>query len=275
MATPDQRQGWDAVSAGWQKWWSTFERGAQKLSDRMVELAGIGPGSRILDVATGIGEPAVTAARRAGSAGRVVAIDLAPAMLAIARQRAQAAGLANIEFLEMDAEAPALPPSSFDAVLCRWALMFFGDLRSSLARLRALLKPGGRIVAAVWGDAARVPLISIRSRVVQEMLQEAPAPGAPGAFTLSDSKQLVTTLEAAGFAAVEHEIVSVVFDFASPEVYTRFQQDVSGPRMTSLLAQPAERQAEVWRAVTEAARQYAGPDGALHLANEVVCVVGK
>lgn len=157
-----------ARAAGWSKWWGTFERGAQKLSDRMVELADVRPGSRVLDVATGIGEPAVTAARRAGPSGSVVGIDLAPGMLAIARQRAETAGLANTEFLEMDAEAPALPENSFDAILCRWGLMFFTDLEASLARLRRLLAPGGRLVGAVWGDPSRVPLISIRAQVVQE-----------------------------------------------------------------------------------------------------------
>src|SRR5215831_19354519 len=91
---------WSAVAQGWRRRWTTFEQGAQPLSDRMMELAHIEPGQRVLDVATGIGEPALTAARQIGPAGLVVAIDQAPQMLAVARERMEAAGVENIEFVE-------------------------------------------------------------------------------------------------------------------------------------------------------------------------------
>ncbi len=90
-----QRQEWDTVAAGWRKWWQVFERGAQHLSDRMVEVAGVQPGHRALDIATGIGEPAVTVARRVGPSGHVVATDNSPGMLDIARERAASSGCTN------------------------------------------------------------------------------------------------------------------------------------------------------------------------------------
>lgn len=83
-----ERQTWDAVAAGWNRWWTTFEPGAQILSDHLIELAAISPGPGVLDVATGIGEPAFTASRRVRPTGSVVAIDQAPQMLAIAAERA-------------------------------------------------------------------------------------------------------------------------------------------------------------------------------------------
>lgn len=86
----------------------------------MMELAHVAPGRRVLDVATGIGEPAMTAVRRVGPSGSVTAIEQAPQMLAVARERMQAAGIWNVEFVEGDAEVVALPPDSFDAVVCRW-----------------------------------------------------------------------------------------------------------------------------------------------------------
>ena len=76
-----QRQMWDNAAAGWQAWWETFERGAQKVSDKIVELAEIKPGDRVLDIATGIGEPAVTAARKVMPSGKVLATDISPQML--------------------------------------------------------------------------------------------------------------------------------------------------------------------------------------------------
>lgn len=112
-----QRQMWDNVAAGWQAWWETFERGAQKVSDRLVELAEIKPGDTVLDIATGIGEPAITAAKRVKPNGKVVATDISPQMITIAKTRAKSLGLDSImEFRESDAEKLEFPKSTFNAV---------------------------------------------------------------------------------------------------------------------------------------------------------------
>ena len=111
-----QRQEWDRVAAGWEKWWRTIEDGAQHINDRLLELAEVAPGKRVLDIATGIGEPAVSAAIRVGSAGRVVATDISKQMLDIAWTRASTAGLTNVEFLQADAERLDFPDHSFDAI---------------------------------------------------------------------------------------------------------------------------------------------------------------
>jgi enediyne biosynthesis protein CalE5 len=139
-----QRQSWDSAALGWKEWWQTLEVAAQKVSDKLIELAEIKPGQKVLDIATGIGEPAVTAARKlvglSGSinkindneknTGHVLAIDISSEMLTIAKQRAAALGLQDvIEFREADAEMLELPNSSFDVVLCRWGLMFMPNLK--------------------------------------------------------------------------------------------------------------------------------------------------
>ena len=72
----NQRQSWDSVADGWQKWWKTFENGAQQVSDRLIELAGIRPGHRVLDIATGIGEPAISAEKIVGKDEHVTATDI-------------------------------------------------------------------------------------------------------------------------------------------------------------------------------------------------------
>jgi ubiquinone/menaquinone biosynthesis C-methylase UbiE len=115
-----QRKSWDSVAPAWQEWWKTFENGAQVVSDRLVELAKINPDSRVLDIATGIGEPSITLATKISSGN-----GLSSQMLSIAKQRASSLGLQDvIEFKEGDAETISLPASTFDAVLCRWGLMF-------------------------------------------------------------------------------------------------------------------------------------------------------
>ncbi len=91
-----QRQGWNNIAGGWQKWWKTTEIAGKNLSKRMIELAGIKQGSRVLDVATGLGEPAITAAQEVGRSGRIFAIDLSTQMLSVAKQRAISLGLQNM-----------------------------------------------------------------------------------------------------------------------------------------------------------------------------------
>ncbi len=120
-----QRQSWNSVSEGWQKWWKTFENGANNISSKLVELANIKTGDKVLDIATGIGEPAITAAKRVGNNGHVLATDISPQMLSIAKQRAASLGVENImEFKEGDAETIDSPASSFNGVICRWGLMY-------------------------------------------------------------------------------------------------------------------------------------------------------
>ena len=125
----DRRQVWGSVAVGWQKWNRTFENGAFKMSDKLMDMAEIKRGSKVLDIATGIGEPAITVARCVGTSGHVLATDISLQMLSIARQRAISEHLEGIiDFKEGDAATIDLPQSSFDAALCRLGLMFLDEL---------------------------------------------------------------------------------------------------------------------------------------------------
>jgi len=140
-----QRENWDSVAEGWKQWWETFERGAQTLSNRLIELAKIRSGQQVLDIATGIGEPAVSVAKIVSTNGHVLATDISPQMLDIAKQRAASLGLQEIiEFKESDAEKLDLPNSHFDAVLCRWGLMFLLNIDIAIKKIYASLIHQGR-----------------------------------------------------------------------------------------------------------------------------------
>src|SRR5215469_4283300 len=189
------REQWSNVAQGWRRRWAAFEQGAQPLSDRMMNLAHVAPGQRVLDVATGIGEPAMTAARQVGPSGSVVAIDQAPQMLAVARERMQAAGIQTVEFIEGDAEAVTLPLDSFDAVVCRWGLAFFHNPVGTLARLRNSLVPGGWLAVAVWGEPSQVPIISLPFSVFSRELSQPPSPpSGPNPVALSEPTRLEQAL---------------------------------------------------------------------------------
>src|SRR5258708_36943014 len=100
----EQKLAWDDSADGWKQWWPTFERAAQRVNERLVELSGARAGNRVLDIATGSGEPALTAARVVGAAGHVGAVDMSAGMLKKARERIDAAGLRNVELVASDSE---------------------------------------------------------------------------------------------------------------------------------------------------------------------------
>ena len=268
---------WDAAhAASWDKWFHVIEGGAQGLSERMVELAALEPGDRVLDIATGLGEPAVSAAQRVGPEGSVLATDLSEDMLAFGRRRAQALGLGNIAFEKMDAQALALPEAAFDAVLCRWGLMFVSDLEAALAGIRHCLKPAARFVSAIWGPAEGAPGVGLGARVVRAHLGMAPPEeGAGTPFAFSDVDAFARRLAAAGFTEVGGEWVEVPFAFESAEEFTRFRFDRSGPLRREIADYPEAEQAAAWRALTEAARAFAAPDGSLRLNNQAYCVAAR
>lgn len=271
-----QRQNWSSVAEGWKAWWSTLERGAQPVSERLVQLSDLQSGQKVLDVATGIGEPAVTAAQRVGATGRVVAIDLAPQMLAVAEERAAELGLQHIAFYEGDAESLDLAEGDFDAILSRWGLMFLPNLPQALGRMKQLLKPGGRLAAAVWGEPSDVPLLSLAMGSMMQVLElPQPPPEAPGPFSLADAATLQQAFQGAGFQDVHVEQLTIAFEFSSAEEYIRFQQEVSAPVQSVLVEYPADQQEAVWQAMKKAVQSYAATDGGVRLPNSVLCAVGR
>ena len=273
----DPRRHWDAACASsWDKWFHVIETAARPLSERMIEMAGIAPGQRVLDIATGLGEPAVSAAQRVGPEGSVLAVDLSADMLGFARRRAADLGLGNIAFREMDANQLGLSEPAFEAALCRWGLMFMSDLAATLAEIRRCLVPGGAFAAAVWGPAERAPAVSLSARVIRKHLGLVPPDEGPlSPFALCDVEAFLELLRASGFRDVEGEWVPVEMVFESAEQFTEFRWDRSGPLRKEIADYPEARQEAAWRGVTEAARQYQASDGSVRIENQAFCAMGR
>jgi ubiquinone/menaquinone biosynthesis C-methylase UbiE len=275
-----QREMWDNAAAGWQNWWETVERGAQKVSNKLVELAEIKPGDKVLDIATGIGEPAVTAARRVKPNGKVVAIDISPQMLAIAKTRAKSLGLDDIiEFRESDGEKLDLLDSTakFDAILSRWGLMFFPNLSAALVKIREMLVTNGSLSAAVWSAPSKVPWLDLAFASVRKQINNAPSPTpmTPGPFALADVDALKQFFSQAGFRDIKTNTFQVTFEFDSPESYTKLHQQTATRIHAMLANQTEEVKKQAWNSITEAVWQYADSHGRVNLDNEVIYIVGK
>ena len=274
----NQKNSWDSVAAGWGKWWKTIENGAQTVSDKLVELAEIRAGQRVLDVATGIGEPAITAGKIVGQEGHVTATDISPEMLAIGEERARSQGLQNImEFVQSDAENLKLrTDDKFDAILCRWGLMFLPNLDTALSNLYDKLVSGGKLAAAVWSEPSKVPFISLSMDTARKHIGALPGQGLPGPLSLADVDSLKKSFDKAGFADIRTEKIPVIFEFDTAEDYTKFNQDIVAPIRTILSKETENKKQQVWNDVTEQAKlKFSEPSsGRVKFVNEAICIVG-
>jgi ubiquinone/menaquinone biosynthesis C-methylase UbiE len=214
-----------------------MERGlTTAISERMLDLADLKPGMRVIDIATGRGEPAVRAARRVGATGCVVGVDVSVAMLTMTRERANIQGLSNLDLHV--GSANSLPFGMFDVGLCRWGLMYMEDPITVLKALSSVLKPGALFVTALWAEPDRVQFVSLPRRVLARYISLPETDfEAPGPFRYSQIEKIRRDFAAAGFrikqveehetAVVETETSDELLDWVATFVLERFIRDAT------------------------------------------------
>ncbi len=255
-------QQWQRAAEAWHRWDPVLQAWLGPATELMLDLARIGPGRRVLDVAAGCGEPALTAARRVGPAGYVLATDIAANMLVYADEEARAHGLSQVETRVMDGENLDLPDASFDAYLSRVGLIYFPDRQRALAEARRVLKPGGRIAVAVYSTPEQNRFFSIPVAIIRRQAElPPPAPNQPGPFSLGGPGVLEQTLRDAGFDEVEVQIVPSPLRLPSAAEYVRFARESFGALHQMLAGLPPERQQAVWEEIEAELRQFEGEEG--------------
>ncbi|MFN9806151.1 MAG: class I SAM-dependent methyltransferase [Betaproteobacteria bacterium] len=203
-----QRYGWDRAAASYADLWGDQLRGVQ---DLLLQLASPAAGQRVLDVACGTGVLALACARAVGPAGQVLGVDLSEGMVIAADGAARAAGLGNVRFARMDAESLALPPASFDLVVCGLGLMYCPDPIEALRQMRAVLKDQGRIAVSVWGPRARCAWAPELEIVDSEVKTEV----CPLFFALGATGRLRSAFAAAGFSEATECLLRTTLDYES------------------------------------------------------------
>jgi SAM-dependent methyltransferase len=270
-----QRRQWRKGAEGWRKRSEFIDAATAHVSERMVELAGVEPGSRVLDVAAGYGQPSLTAAAVAGAEGKVVATDISAEMLAYGRERAAAAGLDNVEFIESAAAALDFPPESFDAALSRFGIIFEPEGEATAARVRGFMVPGSKMVIASWGPPDRVPFIAVPMGTAMRTLGvDPPPPGTPGPLSRPTPEALGGLLEGGGFSDVEVEETEVSFEWESAEEFVAMVKDTVPP-LVALIAVNAEDPDSVWDAILAAVKEKASDDGTVTFSNLVLLATGR
>jgi len=254
-----QREQWNVAAGGWRKYSELIDSSASAVSTRLVELAGVAPGHRVLDVACGYGEPSLTAASVAGPDGKVTATDISAEMLSFGRERAAASGADNIEFVESGVQSLDYPANSFDAAVSRWGIIFDPDGEGAAARVRGFLRPGAKFAISSWGTPDQVPFLAIPMRTAMQKLDvPPPPPGTPGPLSRPTPEALGGLLEGGGFSDVAVEQTEVSFEWASPEEFTTFVREIAPPISSMIDPHPQDVQDETWAAITAAVREHSG-----------------
>jgi SAM-dependent methyltransferase len=271
-----QRDQWDGAAVGWNTHSEFMDTYVGVVSERLVEAAGIKEGDRVLDVACGYGEPSLTAARKVGPEGSVVATDISAEMLNFGRQRAAANGIENIEFMQSDANSLDFAPQSFDAAVSRWGIIFDPDGEGAAAKVRSFMKPGGRFAISSWGPPERVPFLAIPMKTAMSKLDvPPPPPGTPGPLSRPTEEAIGGLLEGGGFSNIAVEELDITFELDSAEEFTEFTRAIAAPIVAMIAPHPEEVQRETWDAITEAVRATAGDDGRISLENQVLIAAGE
>ena len=169
-----QRQDWNRVAGGWEKWDRFFDEQMAFLNHRLVADARLRAGMRALDLGSGTGYPALLGAQTVGSSGSVIGLDLAEQMLAVARRKATVLGLTNVTFRTGDVTALPFEANSFDAVTSRFCLMFLPEIPKTVAEIARVLRPRGWVAAAVWSSPDKNPLNSLSMEAIKKVIELPP-----------------------------------------------------------------------------------------------------
>lgn len=202
-----QRYGWDLAAQDYESLWQAQLSAAQAA---MLSRASLAPGERVLDVACGTGLVALEAARAVGPDGRVLGIDLSGQMVDAARLRAHERGLSNADFVRMEAETLTLPDASFDVVLCALGLMYVPDPDQAVREMLRVLRPGGRLGLAVWGERSRCGWSAVFTIVDAEVTSEV----CPLFFRLGQADTLARLCADTGFEAAEQQRISTILGYS-------------------------------------------------------------
>ncbi len=253
----NQRQDWNRVAGGWEKWDRFFDEQMAFLNYRLVADARVRSGMRVLDLGSGTGYPALLAAQTVGTTGSVTGIDLAEQMLDAARRKAVSLKLSNTTFRTGDVTTLPFEAASFDAVTTRFCLMFLPEIPKAVAEIARTLKPNTWLAAAVWSAPDKNPYLKIPIDIIKQFIEiPPPDPTAPGIFRLAKPGELAGMLQQAGFTDIsEHEFLGDV-QFSAAEEYFSSLMDIAAPIQNLWAKLSPTQQTEARGNIIQTAGQY-------------------
>jgi len=264
-------QKWNDIAKSWHSWIPRMREWYEPATKLMLKLARIGSGSRVLDIAAGDLDQSIAVANLVGPDGYVLAIDVAEELLQIGEDTARQAGISNIETRVMDGTRLDLPGLAFDAVVCRFALMYFPDPIGSLKGINRVLRDNGRVSLVVYGVNGS-PEFSLAVSAARKHL------GLPevraAAHSLGEPAMLRQTLEKGGFSEVEIHTLDLLVQMSSTEECVNYLQATS-PTLKELTSNlGGAKREEVWDTVQETLRIFEVKKG-LEINHKVIVAAGS
>jgi SAM-dependent methyltransferase len=263
----EQVRYWNDISGPkWVRFEALLDAQIGPLGRRAMDAAAVAPAERVLDVGCGCGDTTLELAGRVGPRGAVTGVDVSAVMLARAAERARAAGLVHVRFVNADAQTHALPPSAHDLVYSRFGVMFFTDPTAAFANLARTLRTGGRLAFVCWQAVQRNPwmMVPLAAAARHVTLPPPPGPDAPGPFSFADPERVRRILAGAGFIDVtlepRHDTL-VLGGGADLDATVEFLLHGVGPTSAALREAGAAAYPAVAVAVRAAVAPFAGPDG--------------
>jgi SAM-dependent methyltransferase len=257
------RAQWESAAEAWDRWGPLLAQWLGAATETMLDMAQVGPGSRVLDVAAGAGEPTLSAARRAQPGGFVLATDISPTILRYAKAAAQRAGLQNVEVRELDGERhDTLPAGSFDAAISRVGLIYFPDQQRALAGIRHALRDGGRFATVTYSTPDKNPFFALPVGIIRRRANlPPPLPGQPGPFSLGAEGVLARTLEQAGFRDVEVRRVDSPVRLPKAADCVRFERESFGALHQMMAAMSEAERDATWEEIADTLARFESADG--------------
>jgi SAM-dependent methyltransferase len=266
---------WETAAEAWHRWGPTLRSWLGLATTRMLDLAAVAAGCRVLDVAAGAGDQTLQTATRVGPGGTVLATDISPAILAFAAEEAKRGGHANVSTRAMDGENLELDDASFDAVISRVGLIYFPNQQRALAEMRRVLVPGGRVAAIVYSTPDKNGFFSVPVSIVRRHAKLAPpAPGQPGPFSLGAPGAIEAAFGQAGFRDVKAERIPAPLCMKSAAECLRFEKESFGALHQMLSSLDSASRDAAWAEVGSALREFERPNEGFVGPCELVVAVG-
>lgn len=240
-----------------QRWRKPSAAMGRYLTEAIVAEAKVERGMRVLDVASGSGEPAISIATLLAGTGTVIATDISSQPLELARERARQRGLTNVEFRTADVHDLGFEEGSFDRVTSRLGVMFFADPARAFREMCRVLKPGGRATMLAWGTYQQ-PYFQTTIGTILQMLPDAALPASGAAmFKFGEPGTLTDALRPAGFAQVDERTQTLPWTWpGTPEEVWEYFQEVTIPFKPLFQAVPDGQRKEIDAAVIQAIRRF-------------------
>lgn len=260
-----QRYGWDKASGYYESYWQKQLYPAQQ---KLLQLANIQKGDRVIDIACGTGLVSFPAAELAGEEGSVMANDISDKMVAIGNDIAKERNLTNISFQRMDAEELAVENNSFDIALCALGLMYFPDPLKAIREMNRVLINGGHAVAAVWGQRKNCGWAEVFDIVDRRVASEV----CPMFYNLGNEGTLKQYLTAGGFKDISVERINTLLNYSTGDEACG-AAFLGGPVALAFSKFSDDVKKEVYIEYLESIDSYKAMDG-YHVPGEFVVAIG-